>query len=258
MTNLNTAIFLVTNELEHLEEWYSHHKARRFENFFIYVDSKAAHYLNNISENLKSCINELKVIDINHYSQLLTLYTKFCFDHPEFDYILFIDSDEYYESKTNNVNIDIKLLQKKLGSFDCLCLHQRLYGSDPAFETRVPIDSYRQWKPGYNVKSFVNPKAVMKFNGPHFPKLKKGNCIDESGKIILPVPYDPSSYQHFSKHVWTKHIFTRSRQEWIKKASRNPNKENSFDIHLKDNKIPNRYALNHFDKYNRHFPNIDV
>jgi hypothetical protein len=127
MNKYNIATFLVTNELEHLEEWYVHHRNRGFENFFIYVDLKVASYLNKISENLKSNIKKLRLVDINHYSQLLILYTKFCLNHPEFDYILFIDSDEYYESKTNNVNIDLggvdstsKLNKSHIGIFNML------------------------------------------------------------------------------------------------------------------------------------------
>ena len=114
------AICLMTCEVDHFEEWYLHHKNYGFENFFVYLDSKMVSSLDSINRDLALEIKNVKIIDTekNNIALQRVLYTAVCKKYNDFDYILFIDSDEYYESKTKNIQEDISILKDKYGDFD--------------------------------------------------------------------------------------------------------------------------------------------
>lgn len=231
MKDFKIAICLLTCELDHLEEWLNHHKNYGFENYLVFLDSKYVKSLDDINPNLRSQINYIGIYPTERGS-IPRLYTKVCQklkDH--FDYILFIDSDEYYESKTKNVIEDVNRIKEQYGNFDCLSIYWRMYGSNPPFETRVPIESYKQFSLNPHVKSLVNPKAVEYFKNPHVPKLKEGAvCIDgcglkfknyvkPDGTIEYGLGTRPNEGIELEK-IWIKHIFTRSKKEWEDKLNR--------------------------------------
>ncbi|WP_396274989.1 glycosyltransferase family 2 protein [Hyphomonas sp.] len=252
----NLAICLMTCEIEHLEEWYLHHKKMGFENFFVYLDSNSIANLDNLNPKLISEIKNIKIINTslqNGQTIQNMLYTAFCKKYSFFDYILFIDSDEYYETKTNNIQEDISILKNEYGDFNALSIYWRFYGSNPPFENRVSINEYKQWRPPHQAsslswKTLVNPKVVKIFNNPHFPILKEGNYIDELGCKII----DGKSGSNSSEYIWLKHIFTRSRTEWQKKLNRKgwyPNNKKYTNSHI--------LKPDFFDKYNKDFTHID-
>lgn len=216
----NVAICLLTCELDHLEEWYFHHKSYGFENYLIYVDSKVARSVSEINPNLKSLIKNIKVVPTEHNNIPLQrhIYTLVCKEYNEFDYILFIDSDEYYESKTKNIQEDISILKSKYGNFDGFGLCWRSYGAKPAFENRVPIDKYKQWCPSVYIKSLVNPKSVEYFYSAHGAVFKTGvgNYTSENGEIFSYCKIQ----SHSSENVWIKHLRMRSKSEWRVKFNR--------------------------------------
>jgi hypothetical protein len=236
MNKSNLAICLLTCEIDHLEEWYLHHKSVGFDNFFVFIDnSRNSLREKTISKSLISEIKNIKTISQSTAFQT-TLYAAFCKKYSNFDYILFIDSDEYYESLTNNVHEDLNMIKNKYGHFDALGIYWRFYGSNLFFENRVPISEYKEWFPFTLIKSFVNPRVVVKFNDPHAPILNKNSkYIDELGNEVLG-PH--GSGEHSSKYIWFKHIFTRSKSEWEIKRNRggwwNQHKKNSNPKILQD------------------------
>lgn len=218
----NIAVVLLTCEIEYLEEWYLHHKKIGFKNFFVFLDSQFNYDFNKLNKNILSEIKNIKTFNIkNEFGDIIPLallYTSFCREYTNFDYVLFIDSDEYYESKTNNINEDICLLKQEYGDFDALGLCWRLYGSNPVFENKMPITSYKQWHPSTYIKSLVNPKSVYVYPSPHHAFLKDGfnKYINEFGQIIN----SHKLLNHTSEKIWIKHIRTRSRSEWFYKMER--------------------------------------
>lgn len=225
----------MTCELDHLEEWYLHHKKAGFENFFVYVDAKVASSLDSLDQNLKLQIKNIKIMPTEYKNIAVqsSLYTYFCKKYDYFDYILFIDSDEYYQSKTNNIQEDISILKSKYGDFDGLGLCWRQYGANPPFENRVPIDKYYQWYPSLWVKSLVNPKSVDYFTNPHTAILKQNSkYISENGEANWSSPnsgtpmtgnlsFTPcKADQHSSSNFWIKHIRFRSKSEYDLKFNR--------------------------------------
>lgn len=225
MDKFNLAICLMTCEIDHLEEWYLHHKEIGFKNFFVYIDSNMTNK-EKINKNLVSEIKNLKFIKSTALPITFQydLYTYNCRKYTNFDYILFIDSDEFYQSVTNNIHEDLDYLHNKYGHFDGLGLYWRLYGSNPPFKNRVPISSYKQWHPWPEIKSLLNPKMVRHFVNPHVAALKTGaKNIDEKGRSIEET--EPNRVLddlkiHTSDRMWIKHVFTRSKAEWEKKLQR--------------------------------------
>lgn len=217
----NLAIVLMTCEPDHLEEWYIHHKQVGFKNFFVYFDSKSISSIDSLNKNLVSEIKNVKIINVeNKKSEPIQhyLYTAFCKFNPRFDYVLFIDSDEYYQSKTNNIHEDILTIKNKYGNFDGLGLCWRHYCINPETKNRVSIAQYKRWFPSLYIKSLVNPKIVRFFPGPHFAILQKNalQYINENGEPI----FNNKLNNHTSNFVWLKHTRTRSREEWSKKFYR--------------------------------------
>lgn len=246
MKDLKIAICLLTCELDHLEEWYIHHKNYGFKNFFVFLDNKFIKSLDKIDFNLKSEIKNINIMptEYNGISFQEALYTYICKKYTNFDYILFIDSDEYYESKTKNVIEDINLIKQQYGNFDCLSIFWRFYGSYPPFEKRVPIESYKKFTLSPYIKCLVNPNAVKRFNNPHIPLLEKNSiCIDENGTEI--VEHNSENVSTANK-IWIKHIFTRSKEEWRNKISR---KGWYKTHHIDDPQWPRNMEL--FYKYNK-------
>jgi hypothetical protein len=245
----NIAIVLLTCEIEHLEEWYLHHKSYGFKNFFVYIDTKVVKDLNKLNRNLISEIKNIKTLNTDSRVDVdmqNTLYTGFCYKHSYFDYVLFIDSDEYYQSKTNNIQEDIVILKNKYGDFDAFGLCWRLYGANPPFENRVSIDQYKQWCPAPHIKSLVNPKAVHYFPTPHGVVLKPNSKPYTSENGIV---YDFHKLsRHSSKDVWIKHIRFRSKSEWSTKFNRSGWYSKiiwykKYKQHLSEDEIYNQYNL---------------
>jgi hypothetical protein len=180
----------------------------------------------NVAIDLQNKFKGIKLYNYeNHKNGPLPVQQQFYYDctkdNLEFDYILYTDSDEYYESKTKDVIDDIILLKHQYGNFDCLGIFWRCYGCYPFFETRVPIESYKKFAPNAHKKCLVNPNAIEEyaesFANHHHPILKKGSiCIDENGASII------HSHEHHPSvnKIWLKHIFTRSEEEWKNKISR--------------------------------------
>jgi len=243
MKDFKIAICLLTCELDHLEEWLNHHKNYGFENYLVFLDSKYVKSLDDINPNLRSQINCIKILSTEARC-IPRLYTKVCQKFKDhFDYIFFIDSDEYYESKTKNVIEDVNRIKEQYGDFDCLSIYWRMYGSSPQFETRVPIESYKQFRFDSHVKSLVNPKALENYLNAHVPKLKEGaihidaygskfkHYVKPDGTIIHGVGTRPNGEGKLGagspsqegielEKIWIKHIFTRSKKEWEDKLNR--------------------------------------
>lgn len=209
MDELRIGICLLTNEPEYLEEWLGHHRNMGFDHFFIYFDSNIIPSI----PSFKDCT--YKSWDCKNSLQGQMRAYEDCCMTANVDYLLFIDSDEFVMTKDN---IDVKQMIKKLndmhGKFDGLALYWRFYGNNPPFEERNPIKNYKQYHENGHIKVLINPKKVINFPNPHLC-ITKGRIIDELGnKVLQPVG------NHTSKYIWIKHIWTRSKKEWINKVNR--------------------------------------
>lgn len=215
MESSQIAICLLTNESNHLEEWLKHHRNYGFSNFLIYCDG--FQYIEHKARHTQRAFF-FKANSTKSHRYQMEVYEDCCKKTAnDYEYLLIIDSDEYYESKTGNIHEDIKFLKEKYGEFDGLGISWRMYGkSEPYFETRQPIESYIQWYPNEHIKSLIKPSKVMRWFDPHKPILKSNSIfINELGqKINSPIE------KHTSEHMWIKHIWSRSLEEWKEKVNR--------------------------------------
>ena len=208
---------IARDENPYFEEWLNYHRKVGISHFFLYDNGSRTPIKDYLQENnlMKDDIEIVEWHDFKLGAQSRA-YMDCCKKHQDFDYIGFLDIDEFYESNKMNVIRDIQDLRDLYGNFFGVGLYWRIYGSNnPYFEERHPVDEYVKWHGDKHIKSFVCPKYVMGFPDPHKASLIGGNYINEKGGKILG-PYG----QHTSDNIWIKHVFTRSKSEFLEKIER--------------------------------------
>lgn len=197
---------IAKNENKYFDEWILHHKNVGFDTVIIY------------DNNSETTVVRVDSIVINwkddlHGSQSRA-YLDCCNKYKDyFDYIAFLDVDEFYISKSMNVKYDISVL----GNPDGIGIYWRIYGKpEPFLEKRQSVYSYKFYSENPHIKSIVNPKKVLEWKDPHKARLKKNSVyINEIGdRIISPIGL------HTSVNMYIKHIFTRSKEEFFEKIER--------------------------------------
>jgi hypothetical protein len=212
--NMKVAICLIIkNENEYLEEWLNHHRNLGFDHFIIY-DNQSAPSVTEYFLNKNLTHSDTTVIywkDNAHASQLRA-YKNCCKNYKEFDYVLFIDTDEFLYLK-NHATIKEFINSKE--KFDGLGIYWRMYGGNYT-NNKIPEKEYTKYYTNKHIKSLINPKKVINFPDPHKAVLQNDSIyIDELGnKITSPLG------NHTSDNIWIKHIWTRSLSEWNEKLKR--------------------------------------
>lgn len=207
---------IMYNENDYIEEWLNYHRNKGITDFIIYDNNSNI----PIKDFIKSIDNQgVIVIDWtdNEFKSQSRAYEHCCKNYSHYDYIAFIDADEFIDCKDGDIISNINFLIKFYGKFDGLGMYWRIYGSNnPYFETRQPVGNYTKYSKNFHIKSLVNPKKVTQWLDPHKATLVKGsNYIDEKGfKIINPIG------THTSDIIWIKHCFTRSKTEFLDKMKR--------------------------------------
>ena len=254
---MNIALCLIIkNENPYLLEWLKHHYDLGIRKFFIY-DNKSE---NSVSEYLYraekwfeklettknsfipilNCVETILWENENFLSQS-NAYLDCCQKHSEYDYIGFIDTDEFIMTK-DNISIE-NMLQKITelhGNFVGLGMYWRMYGKKaPYFESRQYYTEYKEYSDNSHIKSFINPKHLFNFPDPHKAAIL-GRYIDELGReVVSPLG------EHTSKLIWIKHIWTRSLSEWENKVKR-------LDANTRQKTLTFERFYNHNDNLDKH------
>lgn len=226
---MNIALCLIIkNETEYLDEWLEYHRNVGIDKFIIYDNQSNPPLLIENSD-----VIVVRWVDNNVGSQMRAY--QHCFNNfNNFDFIGFIDTDEFYESISMNIKIDFQNILEKYGNVSGLGLYWRNYGNpSPYFNERQPIDNYNYYYPNEHIKSFINPTKIKSFPDPH-KAIVNGKYIDEKGNIIL----GPTGV-HTSDFIWIKHTWTRSLPEFKEKINRGSG-----------DKVFRGYTLNNFYEYN--------
>ena len=198
---------IIKDENEYLQEWLDYHRSIGIDHFFIYDNES------KIPVKSDDDITVTLWTDNNHASQCRA-YLDCCKKHSDYDYIAFIDTDEFIIMKDyTNLKDYIQNLPVK---FDGFGLSWRFYGQPKLyFEERKPMVDYIYYHEDKHIKSIVNPKKVVNFLTPHNARLTSGAYIDELGNRING-PWNT----HTSKTIWIKHTWTRSLPEFREKLAR--------------------------------------
>lgn len=204
-------VCIAKNENQYFDEWIRHHLKVGFYGVFIY-DNNSKEPI-EIAKDLKRFVQIIDWKDSDFGSQSRA-YTDACIRSKNCDLLAFLDVDEFYMSKTMNVNTDIYNLDCPIA----LGIYWRIYGNPEPFDTRQPVEKYTQWFGDKHIKSIIHPNFVKSFPDPHKAELineNKGMYIDENKNQIK----SPTGV-HTSNNIWIKHVFTRSRQEFAEKMER--------------------------------------
>ncbi len=208
---------IIKDENPYLQEWLEHHRKIGIDNFIIYDNNSqepVQQYIDKHSLSQNDIVVHLWENE-QTYSQVLAY--KHCYtNYTDFDYIGFIDMDEFYYSVTMNIKTDFQNFTNQYGYFGGIVLYWRNYGNYPYFTERQPIEKYIQWKEEIGVKTFANPKLIKTFLHPHHVVLTDGIYIDEVGEDS----WIPGKERHTSRYAWLKHTWTRSLPEWEDKIKR--------------------------------------
>lgn len=226
---------LIKDENEYLDEWLNHHRKLGITQFYIYDNHSAIPIQKTLS--LRDC--EVKLWDDQGVNTQVAAYNDCCRNHPDDDFILFIDTDEFLMINCNFKTVEqvIRYLKHDYGEFSALGIYWRIYGkTKPYFKTRRPVEDYTQYLEYTHIKTVADPKLIKRFNNPHYA-IVMGNYISETGKPIT----GPFSNFHSSKLIWIKHLFTRSLREFEEKIKRGSG-----------DKVNRLYNLNHYYQYNDH------
>lgn len=227
---------IIKDENEYLEEWLNHHTQLGFDAFYIYDNESkipVGKYLQGFS--LYANRENINVVnwEDNKLGSQMRAYMNCC-KNSTCDYVLFIDTDEFLQTK-NNIGIKqmIETLKYVNKDFNGLGIYWRMYGSNPYFTERKKAIEYNQYHTNPHIKSLVNPKSVISFPDPH-KAIISGNYIDEQGnKIFGPLG------KHTSDFIWIKHIWTRSIPEFEEKLKRGSG-----------DKVSRPYTMQNFYDYN--------
>lgn len=203
---------IMKDENQYIEEWSNHCKNLGFDHIFIYDNNSK---IPLVSE--KDYITIVNWPDDKFKSQSRSYLSCAKNEGKDYDYILFIDADEFYMSKSMNIHKDVENLKNKYGDFDGLGLYWRIYGQPkPYLEKRQVIEKYTQYFGHTHIKSLLKPKLILDFPDPHKGHLKPGSkYIDELNRtVVSPIGL------HTSEDIYIKHIFTRSKEEFKDKLER--------------------------------------
>jgi len=207
----------IKDENQYLEEWLNHYIKLGVDHFYMYDNESKVPVVQTILEirNLPSGIVDVIEWHDNATGSQQRAYLDCTRKNQDYNYVGFLDTDEFYMSKTMDIKRDFWNIEEKYGKNDALGFYWRVYGQPkPYLEQRQPADAYTHWFPFNHIKSFVRPNAIINFPDPHKANIE-GRYIDELGrKVERPVG------EHTSEEIYIKHIYTRSIPEWQEKITR--------------------------------------
>jgi hypothetical protein len=201
---------IIKDENDYLQEWLNHHRSMGVDHFFIYDNQSTIPISKTLSNETDVTI---KIWTDNEIASQCRAYKDCCNYNSEYDYIAFIDTDEFIMlNGTNNIKDFLGSFRKP---FDAFAMSWRNYGQpQPYFTEKTDSTNYVYYCENIHVKCFADPKKVIWFPTPHSPQIN-GICVNELGALVNG-PY----MDHTSKNIWIKHIWTRSESEFVEKINR--------------------------------------
>lgn len=192
---------MIKNENMYIREWVDYHKNLGFDNIILYDNNDSngenvydvlSNEINNgfiIYENIKDKIK----YQLPCYNECLNKY------HKDFDWILFIDCDEFIELK-NCQNIKSWLQLDKFNEFEQIVIELRQYGDNDLlyYDSKGVLERFTepthltlrdsnlfQTKPIYRTQNYIENQFINTRIVNCFPTLYNSTC-DTNGNQIFP------------------------------------------------------------------------
>ena len=188
-------------------EWIAYHLALGFEHIFIYTNDNS-----DGSDQLLRILANHKIITLmeSETSKKVAPEAK-AYEHSihllhalrEFEWILYLDSDEYFVPAPrfgNSVANVLAAVGKKFPDRlpSCVCYSWLWFISEMAY-FRTPglmIERFQHARPHWITKALVRLRDVVSMRQEHFPDVKAGGFLVDSAFDVL--PFDV-------KELWKKH-----------------------------------------------------
>lgn len=169
---------------------------------------------------------------------------------PEFDWIAFIDSDEFI---VPGDGLPIRRLLSTIGDHDCVAINWAMFGSS-GHEVRPPDDlvitaftqrSHADFNPNRHVKSILRTKSYVDCVNPHHFKVAGSTVHPDGQEAVWESPGITLAVPNYSlMHI--NHYFTRSRADFSDKIRRGAwgNQRSDADFAIYDrNEVPDDSAM---------------
>lgn len=255
------------NECEYILEWLSYHKNIIGFDGVIAIDNIST----DGSSQLFEALEDSGQIDRVFYPRISTnlgpqipAYNEVISRYKDvYDYLLFIDADEFLVNNTNKTLHELISEYEAFDDFGALTLNWRIFGSSGNTFKRhgLVIDRFSRASRhlesvNRHVKSLIKTSAIVKMNI-HQPNLQSGlRCYDENkqktvflkngitGGEVVEGDTSPFSKNICNKKLFIAHFAVKSKAEhFSKKASRGSAGGNS--LHEKGRQYFISHDLNH-------------
>ena len=209
--SMKIAVCAMVKDEPDLIEWLQHHDRIGIDHFFIYD--------NGSREATMTVTPNVTVETFCGKSVQLQAFNKCLREHgPHFDWIAFIDADEFIYP----VHEPLKIILHDYRDCGGLVMHWSLFGSNGHLKRQPSvIDAYTQRVPFEDstcrmVKSFVQPARVRRFESSHWCKYKHPyHAVNTDGKPVMAGKADPAM-----DRLRLNHYFLRSREDMEQKCVR--------------------------------------
>lgn len=221
----------VKNEEDYIIEWIEHYLNLGFDKIIL-IDNNDINNVNLPTKLTKYISNgTVQILDCRGIDSVqVPMYSDFC-EHSNFKWCAFFDCDEFLEiGAFSNIKDFLSTID-----CDCLCVNWLIFGSngelskkDGSVIERFPLPQMPTlyFRENTFMKSIVRGNkelfADCWFNGSHLPfsNDKKIHYSLGGYKDIISNKIYYADYPFHYKRVYLKHYYTKSFEEWIKKASR--------------------------------------
>lgn len=215
---------IVKNEADSILEWGVYHHLIGFDALIVFDDSSTDETVNKVNQ-----IQQLCEVIQRPYSRAgnsqMTQYNRVCQEFGErFDWIAFIDADEFIYSPKNQ---SIKEMLEQNSQASAVVLPWLCYGSSGHIEkpNGLVLESYLHhskydFSPNKHVKSIVRPSKVERCYNPHSFILKGETVLPKGERVnwsdTLGITGSTNDYSDWR----VNHYFTKSKSHWQERMAR--------------------------------------
>ncbi|MBS0995871.1 glycosyltransferase family 2 protein [Gluconobacter cerinus] len=223
------AILFVKNEVEDISWWISWHLALGFSDIIIYDDYSEDgtwELINSIKNTLNVRCLRSKESEWFNDRQKLTYLDALDRFREEFDWIIFLDSDEYITINDRNVSDFLS----RYDDADSVSINWRCYGSNGnVFKPYSPnvFDNYtkyssKDYEYNYVVKTFIRPKSTKtKYINPHRFEVYGRSVTTDNVDIVWQEEHPERTLSPANWDIaQINHFIIRSAEHYIEKVRR--------------------------------------
>src|ERR1700691_5516564 len=218
------ACVVFKNEARALAEWLVYHDIIGFDTVIAYDDGST-------DDSRQVCESVARIQDIRLTPWIreqglgqMDVYRAAVRDFgQEFDWIAFIDSDEFIAPGDG---VPIRRLLSTIGAADCVALNWAMFGSsghenhqDDLVINAFTQRSHADFNPNRHVKSIVRTKSCIECVNPHHFQVAGSTVHPDGQEVVWESPGITLAIPRFDlMHI--NHYFTRSRADFADKIRR--------------------------------------